>query len=113
MKNTSLPLKDRAGRDINIGDFIVYAAQQGHAAILNFGKVVDIRAKTGEIILEGAHPDSQGNWVPTQYAQVPLYTLKVQPWDVTKNEPGTDYAKRPARVVTLSFPQRVAVIENF
>jgi hypothetical protein len=113
MKNTSLPLKDRVGRDVNIGDFIVYAAQQGHSAILNFGKVVDIPAKTEKIVLERAHSDSQGDWIPTQYAQVPSYTLKVQPWDVTKNEPGTDYAKRPARVVTLSFPQRVAVIENF
>ncbi len=42
---------DKSGREINIGDYIVYGLALGRCAALRFGKVLDIKFKTKYILL--------------------------------------------------------------
>lgn len=112
---------DRVGREVHVGDFVVYAGQRGDSACLNFGKVVALPVKTREeLVTRGGHDN--GVYTPPVYRTVPYCKIQVQPWDFATNGPETErrwvkdhYSDEqiPARKVTLKFPNRVAVIENF
>ena len=115
--------RDRVGREINIGDLIVYAGQRGQSTILNFGKVVGLPVKTREKLVSRAYTDDNGVYHPPVHSTVPYYKIKVQPWDHEKNEPvmerrwisGLGYSDEyvPTRKVSLEFHNRVAVIKDF
>lgn len=98
--------KDRIGRDINIGDYIVYAGQAGDSACLNFGKVVDMPIR------------EKYNYHTKQ--EEPYYKLKVQPCEqggepiMTRKWDGTQMVDtgKSVRCVTLEFSNRTAVIDH-
>lgn len=113
--------RDRVGREVHIGDFIVYAGQRGDSACLNFGKVVGLPVKArDELVTRGGYDN--GTYTPPVYKTIPYFKIQVQPWDFETGEPvmerrwisGKGYSdeSRPCRKVTLEFHDRVAVIEN-
>jgi hypothetical protein len=111
---------DRVGRTIHIGDTLVYAAMQGQTVCLNYGKVVDLPVYERDEYITRATRDSQGNWVPAQKKTVQYFKLKVQPLNddgtirMTRNYRSKEggFVDAPARVVTLEFPNRTAVINH-
>ena len=113
---------DRVGREVHVGDFVVYAGQRGDSACLNFGKVVALPVKTREELVTRGGWDN-GVYTPPVYKTVPYCKIQVQPWDFQTKAPvmehrwisgkGHSDEARPVRKVTLEFHNRVAVIENF
>jgi hypothetical protein len=118
-------LKDRLGKDIVPGAFIVYAAGGSSSVSLNYAKVTDVPSKKEEYwaVYPGRADDSGTVHAAGLKATRPVYRVKAQPWDAATDAPAQDvvwgydangqYGKcgyKDSRAVTLTYNDRIAVI---
>ena len=91
MSNT-LEYKDMFGRDIHVGDYIVYAAMDGQSATLRSGQVIELKAPK--------------NW--RGEAEPKLFVKSWSNWKGARNDgEGSGRQKN----VTLAFLNRVVVVD--
>jgi hypothetical protein len=88
---------DKSGREIKLGDLIVYSAALGRSAILQYGKILNIKFKPDRV-----HNPSTRDW---EDAESPRYRVQgvYTTWDgvAALNQQGT-----------LLFSDRILVIQR-
>jgi len=91
--------KDVTGRSIIEGDYIVYAALAGRSAVLHLGKVVGLTRKKSAVYFWEKDPKNPDEAPATvQVKGVYRGWTADQPW------------RANSRIVTLQFPERLAIV---
>ena len=87
--------KDIAGRDIKVGDYIIYAALWDRSATLKYGKVTGLAERDGA-------------WC---YNAEPRKTPTVKIYSADRDFNGKWELQKKGHVVTLGYLDRLSVIE--